>query len=173
MIAEIAIAFTGFAGIFGALAGNKLRPDHPAVWLPFWATIELGLMMVFAALFPVLPHLFGAADGLTWALSSGVLSLFVVGHFLFMWPRYLSASRAGLLIRSNVLDGAQGAASLSALNTQVLNTFGVGLNQDSAGFLLGLYLLLVLSGLNFTYLMYVLVLPDPQSTQQGAGPDAE
>ena len=94
VIAEISIAFTGFAGIFGALGRQKLRPDNPSVWLPFWSTMELGLASLFAAILPALPHQFGA-ESLTWVISSAALVLFVVSHLVFMVPRILRADRAG------------------------------------------------------------------------------
>src|SRR5262245_58420009 len=53
-IAQIGVSLAGFAGIVGALAGEKLRPMHPEVWYPFWALIASGLGVVFVALFPFL-----------------------------------------------------------------------------------------------------------------------
>jgi len=41
-IAEIGVALAGFAGIVGALAGEKLRPEDPGLWLPFWVMISGG-----------------------------------------------------------------------------------------------------------------------------------
>lgn len=46
-IAQIGVALAGFAGIVGALAGERLRPAHPEVWHPFWALISSGLGVVF------------------------------------------------------------------------------------------------------------------------------
>jgi len=54
-IAEIAISITGFAEIVGALAGEKLSPAHPDIWLGFRAMISTGLSAVSVALFPFLP----------------------------------------------------------------------------------------------------------------------
>ena len=163
VIAEISIGFTGFAGIFGALGRRKLRPDNPSVWLPFWSTMELGLATLFAAVLPALPYQFGASDSLTWAIASTALVLVLVGHLVFMVPRILRADRAGSWIRLLPLDLPITACMLSVLLTQVLNALGIGLGQDAAGFLLGLYFLLVASGLNFVYLMYVLLLPDSRA----------
>ena len=59
VIAEIAIAFTGFAGIVGALARERLKPSQPGVWLGFWVMIESSLGVLLAALFPMLPHYLG------------------------------------------------------------------------------------------------------------------
>jgi hypothetical protein len=47
-----------------------------------------------------------------------------------------------------------------AFLSQLLNALGLGLQQSVGGFLVGLYLLLLLSGLNFVYLIFVLVRPE-------------
>ena len=52
------------------------------------------------------------------------------------------------------------ASLFFARASQFLNTLGIGLRQSAGGFLIGLYLLLLASGLNFAYLMYVLVSAD-------------
>jgi hypothetical protein len=39
-IAVIGISLACFAGIVGALAGEKLRRANPQVWLPFWVMIS-------------------------------------------------------------------------------------------------------------------------------------
>ena len=47
-----------------------------------------------------------------------------------------------------------------ALVSQLLNALGVGLPQSAGGFLIGLYCLLLVSGLNFAGLMFVLLRPE-------------
>ena len=88
VVAEISIAFTGFAGIVGALAGAKLRPAQLHVWLPFWLLIEGGLGTLFAALFPMLPYHLGLPDPHVWSASSGFVVILIVCHIAFMSPRF-------------------------------------------------------------------------------------
>ena len=104
VLAEIAIAFAGFAGIVGALAGTKLSPDHPSVWLPFWCIIEFSLATLFAALLPIVHHELGAPSPLVWALSSGILAAFLLCHFVLVTPRFLRADRQGVRVRLPWLD---------------------------------------------------------------------
>ena len=163
VVAEIAIAITGFAGIVGALAGGRLRPDHPHIWLPFWALIEGGLGVLFAALFPMLPHYFGLADRPVWAVSSGFVVVLIVCHIVFMSPRFLRAIRHRSWVRLHALEIPLQFAFLIALLSQLLNALGVGLQQSVGGFLLGLYCLLLGTTLNFAYLIYVLVRPEDES----------
>jgi hypothetical protein len=104
VLSEIAIAFAGFAGIVGALAGTKLSPDHPSVWLPFWCIIEFSLATLFAALLPIVLHELGAPPPLVWTLSSGTLAAFLLCHFAFITPRFLRADRQGARVRLLWLD---------------------------------------------------------------------
>ena len=163
VIAEIAIAFTGFAGIVGALAGKKLSPTRPDVWLPFWGMIAVGLGIVLAALFPFLPYHLGASDQLSWAVSSAVVVVLLVCNFVFLSPRIFRAQRDGTFPKMPAFDVPIVVCLLLAFVSQVLNTLGVGLPRSAGGLLIGLYLLLLLSGLNFAYVLYVLVRPQDDS----------
>ena len=160
VVAEISIAFTGFAGIVGALAGEKLRPTHPHVWLPFWAMIEGGLGTLFAALFPMLPYYLGLSERHVWAASSSLIVILIVCHVVFMGPRFIRAMRHPSWVRLPALEIPLRSAIVIAFLSQLLNALGLGLQQSVGGFLVGLYLLLLLSGLNFVYLIFVLVRPE-------------
>jgi hypothetical protein len=155
-LAEIGVALAGFAGIVGALAGEKLRPTYPEIWLPFWAMIASGLVLVLAALFPFLPYRFGAAQNLTWAASSAFVAGLTACNLAYFMPRILRAIRDGAFPRVWAVSVPLDLASLLVLATQVLNALGIGFRQSAGGFLLGLYLLLLISGLNFVFLLYVL-----------------
>ena len=175
VIAEISIAFTGFAGIVGALASGRLSPDQPHVWLPFWAMIEGGLGTLFAALFPLLPYYLGLPDQHVWSASSGLVVILIVCHSVFMGPRFIRGLRDPSWVRLPAFDISVWLSLLVVFVTQLLNAIGVGLPQSAAGFLIGLYFLLLLSGLNFAYLMFVLVRPEIESraAQQGDSVDGE
>jgi len=160
VVAEISIAFTGFAGIVGALAGAKLRPAHVQVWLSFWFVIEGGLGTLFAALFPMLPYHLGLPDPHVWSASSGFVFILIVCHIAFVSPRFIRASRDPSYVRVPALQIAARSALVIALVSQLLNALGVGLPQSAGGFLIGLYCLLLLTGLSFPYLMFVLLRPE-------------
>ena len=160
VIAEISIAFTGFAGIVGALAGARLRPAQLQVWLSFWFMIESGLGTLFAALFPMLPYHLGLPDPHVWSASSGFVVILIVCHIAFMSPRFIRASRDPSNVRVPALQIGARSALVIALVSQLLNALGVGLPQSAGGFLIGLYCLLLLSGLNFAGLMFVLLRPE-------------
>jgi hypothetical protein len=121
------------------------------------------LGVLFAALFPMLPHYFGLADRSVWAVSSGFVVVLIVCHIVFMSPRFLRAIRHRSWVRLLALEIPLQFAFLIALLSQLLNALGVGLQQSVGGFLLGLYCLLLVATLNFAYLIYVLVRPEDES----------
>lgn len=155
-VAEIGVSLAGFAGIIGALAGERLRPAHPEVWLPFWAMIASGLAVVFAALFPFLPYRLGAPENVSWAASSAFVAVLTASNLAFFMPRILRAIRNGAFPRIWAISIPLDLSPLLVIVTQVLNTLGIGFSQSAGGFFIGLYLLLLISGLNFVFLLYVL-----------------
>jgi hypothetical protein len=165
-IAEIGVSLAGFAGIVGALAGDKLRPAESELWLPFWVMISSGLSIVFAALFPFLPYQFGLPESVSWAASSAFATLLTAGNLAVFAPRFLRARSAGALGRTVAFDMLLYGVSFLLLVSQVLNVFGIGLQRSAAGFLTGLYLMLLITALNFVFLIYVSGLPrrGPAST---------
>jgi hypothetical protein len=155
-IAQIGVSLVGFAGIVGALAGEKLRPSHSEIWLPFWVMISSGLGTLFVALFPLLPHYLGAPDHATWAASSAFLTVVTAINLVFFMPRIWRAQSDGHLAKMRMFDVPLNLISAAILISQVLNALGIGLSQSAGGFLVGLYCLLLTSGLNFVFLLYVM-----------------
>jgi hypothetical protein len=155
-IAQVAVALGGFAGIVGALAGDKLRPTQPEVWLPFWALISSALGLVFVSLFPLLLDPFQFADSVVWAAASAFLFTLTAINLAFFLTRLLRASRAGVFRRIPTFQVPLDCACVLVLVTQALNAFGLGFSQSVGGFLVGLYLLLLVSSLNFAFLLYVI-----------------
>lgn len=133
-VAEIGVSLTDFAGIIGALAGEKLRPAHPEVWLPFWAMIASGLGIVAAALFPFLPHHLGAPEKIAWAASSAFVVIFISSNLGVFMPRILRAIRDGIFRRIWATSVPLDLSSLLVLVTQSLNAVGIGLSQSAGGF---------------------------------------
>jgi hypothetical protein len=132
-IAEIGVSLAGFAGIVGALAGEKLRPANPEVWLPFWVMISGGLTLVFAALFPFLPYHLGAPDPVSWAASSAFVTVVTACNLAFFTPRFLRARRHGFLGGILAFEVLLYLISFFLLVSQVLNALGVGLPQSAGG----------------------------------------
>jgi len=155
-IAQIAVSLTGFAGIAGALAGEKLRPANSLIWLSFWVMISSSAGVLFCALFPFLPHHLGASDPVTWAASSSVVATLTVCNLAFFLPRIFRAKRDGSLVAVRAFNIPLDVCPAVVIGSQVLNALGVGLGQNAGGFLIGLYFLVLIAVLNFVQLLYVL-----------------
>lgn len=155
-VAEIAVSLAGFAGIIGAFAGERLRQSDPEIWLPFWAMISTSLTVLFGALLPFLPHYLGASDRVAWAASSAFLTIATACNIVFFIPRILRAQRDGILGRIPALEVPLRISTLLLLISQAVNTVGLGLDQSTGGFLIGLYLALLMAGLDFVFLLFVL-----------------
>ena len=166
VIASIGVSLAGFAGIVGALARAKLRPADPGLWLPFWVMISGGLSLMFAALFPFLLYYLGARDQVLWAASSAFMTVLTFGSLAFFAPRFLRARRDGFLAGMLAFDVSLHLISYVLLGSQILNTLGVVLSHSAGGFLVGLYLMLLISALNFVFLLYVLGYP-PRGAPSG------
>jgi len=155
-IAQVGVTLAGFAGIVGALAGDKLRPAHPEVWLPFWAMIASGVGLVFGALAPQILDAFGFREHVVWSASSAFVFLLTGGNLLFFLPRILRAARDGRFRRIPAIAHPLDFTCFVVMATQLANALGIGFSQSAAGLLLGLYLLLFVCSMNFAYLLYVI-----------------
>lgn len=159
-LAEVAVAFLGFTGVVG-IFGGRGRP--PAVTLRLWVMVELGLALLLLALLPMVLHELGSRGAALWTLCSGAAALFVLAHFAFVVPRIVPYLRAGTWGRvPGGVNGAVPALLLASLLTQGLNAAGLGLERSHGGYLLGLFLVVAGSGLNFFALLVVLRASDAE-----------
>jgi hypothetical protein len=121
VVAEIAIALAGFAGIVGAFRQRGLEAFEPHEALRLHYMLLVACETLDAALLPFVPHDLATSPTRTWALSSAVLAVGLLGHLLLLCRRTLphrpQLSRvwfgvclvgsvlAGLLVAANALGG--------------------------------------------------------------------
>jgi hypothetical protein len=74
-VAEVAVAFAGFAGLVTVLTQRLTKTERDFDVVRFRDMLLLSLIAAAFALFPTLPVTFGASEEITWRISSG---LFVV-----------------------------------------------------------------------------------------------
>jgi hypothetical protein len=74
-IAEIAVAFTGFASLVSVLA-SKSTTEHPVLQsVRFRGMVNMSLIVVAFSLFPFVPLHLGLSPALSWRISSAVFLL--------------------------------------------------------------------------------------------------
>jgi hypothetical protein len=118
--------------------------------------ISSSLGLVFSALFPFLPYHIGVPENVVWAASSALVSVVAACNMAFFLPRIWRGQRDGTVPKTLVFDVSVQVSSVLVLVSQVLNTLGIGLSRNAGGFLIGLYLILLIAGLNFAFFLYVL-----------------
>ena len=94
-IAEVAAAFTGFAGLVSVLGKSSLDPK-----IRFWRVqlmIVTSLAAMFGALTPATISLFITQEALLWRLSSFVLLLFISSQLIYVYRTMPIEHATGLL----------------------------------------------------------------------------
>lgn len=166
LIAEIAFGFTGFAGLAGVLATGEVRAR---VALRFWIMIEFGLATLLLALLPLVLHAAGLAAPLVWAIGSGAVAGFLLLHLAILGRRIMEAWVEGTWqLGLPVLDVSFPVVMVLCLVTQVLNGVGILFERSLGGVATGLFLLLVLSGLNFVALLMAMRLETAGTASKSA-----
>ena len=89
-LTEVAIAYVGFAAVFGVLSSRaEIWPAE--VQLMFRALIEVGLLVMFLCLTPISLELLGFEDSDQWLFSS--LIGIGLGVLITIWRAYLVRSK--------------------------------------------------------------------------------
>jgi len=78
-IAEVAVAFAGFAGLVTVLARRATESDRALDIVRLRDLLLLSLLAVAAALFPKLPVAFGAGEETTWRVAAAFFGVAWVG----------------------------------------------------------------------------------------------
>ena len=153
-IAEVAVAFAGFASVVVLFQHRDLNRWPAAVVVRLRTMIEGSLTALFSALLPfVLHHLGLAGDGL-WAISSLVLALAYVAFGTLVWRRSRGALASGELSRFFSVTVA--AISIFVFAALLLNASGIIFHRAFGAYLVGVSWALVFASLMF---LRVVVLP--------------
>lgn len=149
-MAELAVAFVGFAGIVVVFQRREADTWEPTDIQRFWL---MGVSALLALAFSLLPLLFIAARSspeTTWAVCSAAMAVFVGAHTL--------GATVGALGRapgfSRVLSALVLLFALPTLVVLVLNVLSVGFHRSLSGYLVGLFYLIGASGAFFARLVH-------------------
>jgi hypothetical protein len=154
-LAEVAVAFAGFASIVAVFQAHWTRNDTRFDLFRFWVMLAFSLAALVFSLLPFLPHFLGLSEATTWRSSSALLALFVVVNGVFI--ARLIRLRVPLVVSSLTRSLSLGANATYAvtLAAQIANICGLLGGPGFGLYLLGLLLLLVGAGVNFVRLVWV------------------
>lgn len=95
-VAEVAVAFAGFASLVGILGRGTSAADPRVLGLRMRAMLLSSLLVVGFSLVPVILSGYGARPHLAWVASSILLLVTTLGYFGWLQQEILALGRAGL-----------------------------------------------------------------------------
>jgi hypothetical protein len=163
VIAEVAAAFAGFAGIVSIFRHRASGAWDPPDAYRFRFMVELSLCTVAFALLPFIIHHFGVAPRVVWSSCSALLGLMYVALLVLgrIRARHLRGG-PGVKIHRGLMTFAVSGAIVS-LVLLVLNALRIGFDGEFGPYLAGLAWLLAISGIMFLRLL-LLGIRDPDSS---------
>ena len=120
-MAEVSVAFLGFAGVVGIFAGRGR--DLPTVSLRLWVMVGLALVTLLLCFLPSVVHHLGARGQILWASCSATIVALSIGHVIFVVPTVFRERRAGRWDLPLILDLFP-FLFFGCVVTQVLNALG-------------------------------------------------
>ena len=147
-IAEIGVAFAGFATVASALLQRSDKKWAAEDAMRFQQLIFASLAVLFYSLLPFAMDLFGVPETLNWRVCSGLLGLVTTGASVGAARRTLSLVSGGKL--SATVAATSFLLLLVATTFQVLNAVSIGFSGEVAPYFAGLLCLLALAGIALT-----------------------
>lgn len=161
-IAGVASTFAGFAGVVVTFT-RRARGE----WLPeehFRLTnmLVLSLGACFFAFVPLMECLFRLPEAALWTVASILQGLFCAVHFAYAMPRRKRLEQSRPWVIRKWMSAVMIIGMISAFVLQALNAVGAIVERGAGPYVVGLGLLLTISGFQFA----LLVLPPLSSTEQ-------
>ncbi len=155
-IAEVSIAFAGFASIVAVL-GRRDGGGWPTEDVDrFWVMIEYSLGALFFALIPFALFHLGVREPALWKLASALIAVFLLGYAEMVSRRLIRHRLAGTL-RSHWLSlGGMYAFCGGLVVLEGLNAFSTPFDQPFGIYLVGILWLLFGAGFMFVRLLSVI-----------------
>jgi hypothetical protein len=95
-IAEVAVAFAGFASLVSILGRGTSADDTRVLSLRMRAMLLTSLLVVGFSLIPVIMDTYGVRPGLTWTVCSVVLLAASLSYYRWLQQGIVTLGRAGL-----------------------------------------------------------------------------
>ena len=153
VVAEIAVAFSGFASIIAVFQRSRSGQWAPQDILRMWNLIVYGLAAVMFSLIPLAFTGTGITEATIWSVCSFLLATFLVGQAVFSGTRIRSYAVQDPARYSRRWAYTFLVLTLTAVLILFFNGIGAGFNRSFSGYFIGLLWLLVGAGLTFTRLL--------------------
>lgn len=163
-IAEVAVAFAGFASLVGILGQRSSRDDTRVLGVRMRAMILFSLLAMAFSLLPSILDRFGLSDAAVWRTSSSVFLVCLLLVFLWLAPT-LARLR---LVRQNrprvrfVILPLLFTGLVTALGALIADVLLLAPAAVAALYALALFALLLLASLAFALILFSF-LPDVDS----------
>jgi hypothetical protein len=152
VIAEVSVAFAGFAGIVAVFRQRDLEEWALLDAARFRFMVEFSLTTILFALLPFVLHHLGASPTVTWSACSALMAATVAGLFVIAAFRLRRVRSQGSGF-SPALTRIVQTGTLLTVVLLVLNALSIGFTAEFGPYLAALAWLLALSGLNFFRLL--------------------
>jgi len=94
-IAEISIAFAGFASVVAAFSRFRLEAEAAIFRVRLMVIVSLSTLLF--ALLPLLPPKFGASEAASWQISAMIIAVIIIALSLWAWRRLKPLYSIGLI----------------------------------------------------------------------------
>ena len=152
-VAEIAVAFSGFASIIAVFQRRGSEQWAPQDVLRMWNLIIYGLAAVLFSLIPLAFVGTGISEAMIWSGCSFLLASFLMAQAVLSGTRIRAYAAQDPALHSRRWAHAFILLTLTAVSVLFLNGIGAGFNRSFSGYFIGLLWLLVAAGLTFTRLL--------------------
>jgi hypothetical protein len=152
VIAEVSVAFAGFAGIVAVFRQRDLEEWALLDAARFRFMVEFSLTTILFALLPFVFHYLGASPTATWSACSALMAATIGGLLVIASFRvhFLRSQASGF---SPALLHFMQAVTLLTIALLVLNALRIGFTAEFGPYLAALAWFLVGSGINFFRLL--------------------
>jgi len=117
-LAEIAIAFAGFASLVSILGGRSSGERLVANLLRLRGMLQSAMMVLAFSLAPFLPAKFGVSDDMSWRIAGALFALATLTPLPFVYPRLLASPlNSRVTVSIGVMQLVAGLALATAVAT--------------------------------------------------------
>jgi len=155
-IAEVSIAFAGFASIVAVLGRREGGGWSIEDVDRFWVMIEYSFAALFFSVVPFALHHSGVKDPALWASGSALMAAFLLGYAVMVTRRLIRHRLAGSVRSHWASIGAMYAVCGGLTVVQTLNAVSDLFEEPFGIYLIGILWLLAAAGFMFIRLLSVI-----------------